>query len=255
MSEQTYNEALKELLFKMADDQIIIGHRVSEWIGIGPAIEEDIAFGSLAQDKTGHAYNLYQLLNKLGEAEPDFLAFHRKEKDFRCCHLVELPIEEYDFSLARHFFFDHAEFLRFDMLAISNYEPLANMARKFKTEIKYHVFHANTWLKQLGQASEESISRMQSAINEAYPLALGIFEPGPFEDILKAEGIFEGEAALKIKWQESVSTFIENIGLQLPTVKDEKQSFGGRAGHHTEFLAPLLHEMTEVFTIDPSAGW
>jgi ring-1,2-phenylacetyl-CoA epoxidase subunit PaaC len=111
------NEAIKELLYKMADDALIIGHRNSEWTGIGPMLEEDLAFSSMAQDKVGHAQALYQILHAvLGEKDPDILAFQRTEKDFKCCQLVELPIGEYDFSLVRHFLFDHAESLRYDML-------------------------------------------------------------------------------------------------------------------------------------------
>lgn len=87
-------KALKELLYKVADNQLIIGHRYSEWIGIGPVLEEDIAFGSLAQDKTGHAWNLYQLLEKMGEKDADTIAFRREEKDFKSSHLAELPIGE-----------------------------------------------------------------------------------------------------------------------------------------------------------------
>src|SRR5690349_3734704 len=133
MSNEKYTTALKELLYKMADDQLIIGHRNSEWTGIGPVLEEDIAFGSLAQDKIGHAYNFYTLLHTLGEKEPDQIAFNRPEKEFKSCHLVELPIGEYDFSLMRHFLFDHAEMIRFEMLSNSSNEELANLAKKYKS--------------------------------------------------------------------------------------------------------------------------
>ena len=108
------NTALKELLFKLADDALIIGHRHSEWIGIGPAIEEDIAFGSVAQDKVGQANNLYLLLENLGEANPDKLAFFREEKEYKCCHFAELPTDAYDDNLVRHFLFTHAESLRYE---------------------------------------------------------------------------------------------------------------------------------------------
>ena len=101
-------KALKDLIFRMADDQLILGHRNSEWTALGPILEEDIAFSSMAQDKLGHSLALYQVLNKLGEAEPDTLAFTREEKDFKCCHLVEYPIGDYAFSLMRHFLFDNS---------------------------------------------------------------------------------------------------------------------------------------------------
>lgn len=250
-----YTEALKELLYKMADDQLILGHRNSEWTGIGPIIEEDIAFGSLAQDKIGQAYNLYQLLNDLGENDPDQVAFNRKTEEFKCCHLVEYPIGEYDFSLMRHFLFDHAELFRFEMLISSSYEPLANLAKKFKGEIKYHVFHANTFISQLAKGTEESRKRMQIALDYTFPLALGIFEPSPFENTLIKENIFGSEEALKEKWLHHVTGILENADLKIPEVKDPACGFGGRQGKHTDYLAQMLKEMTEVFAMDASAEW
>src|SRR5665213_3384370 len=112
------NEAIKDLLYKMADDALIIGHRNSEWTGIGPMLEEDLAFSSMAQDKMGHALALYKILHEvLGEEDPDKVAFLREGSKFKCCQFVELPIGEYDFSLIRHFLFDHAEAIRYEMLA------------------------------------------------------------------------------------------------------------------------------------------
>ena len=255
MSNPEFETALKELIYKIADDELIIGHRNSEWTGLGPMLEEDIAFASIAQDKVGQAYNLYQLLNQLGEKDPDLIAFNRSEKDFKCCYLVEYPIGEYDFSLVRHFLFDYAEMQRFEMLANSSYQPLANFAKKFKGEIKYHIFHAHTWITQLGTASGISHARIQSALNEVYPMALSIFEPSPYEDVLKSENIFGGEELLKKNWLNAISPVIEKAGLVLPTVKDETAQFGGRKGYHTEYLAPMLAEMTEVFREDAGAEW
>lgn len=248
-------QAIKELLYKMADDQLIYGHRNSEWTGIGPTLEEDISFSSIAQDKIGHAYNLYQILEELGEGNPDSLAFKRGEKAFKCSHLAEQPAEGYDFSLIRHFLFDHAEFLRFEMLSESSYKPLANLAKKFKGEVKYHVFHANTWIKQLGTGSEESHLKLQASLDQAFPLALGVFEPSEHEDTLKTEEIFQGEAVLKEKWLEMIRPIVDEAGLKLPDVTQIEPAFGGRKGFHTEHLAPLLKEMTEVIQIDSGAEW
>jgi ring-1,2-phenylacetyl-CoA epoxidase subunit PaaC len=248
-------DAIKELLYKMADDELIIGHRNSEWTGIGPVLEEDIAFGSIAQDKVGHAYHIYQLLHEMGEADPDIIAFQRDEKAFKCCHLVELPIGEYDFSLVRHFLFDHAELIRFEMLCTSSFEPLANLAKKYKGEIKYHVFHANTWIKQLMQGTEESKSRIQSSFNEVFPIAFSIFEESPMEDMLKAEGIFAGEKALQEKWLETVTSICNASGIKLPEVPDKSIHYGGRKGFHTTYLKPMLSEMTEVLRSEPGAEW
>jgi ring-1,2-phenylacetyl-CoA epoxidase subunit PaaC len=164
--------ALKELLYKIADDQLILGHRNSEWTGFGPLLEEDIAFSSMAQDKIGQSYALYQMLQSLGEREPDTVAFTRNASQFHNCILVELPNGEYDFSLVRHFLYDTAEAIRFEMLSESSYQPLADISKKIRAELRYHTLHANTWMKQLGSATEESISRLQNSLNLAMPYAL-----------------------------------------------------------------------------------
>jgi ring-1,2-phenylacetyl-CoA epoxidase subunit PaaC len=248
-------EAIKELLYKMADDLLIIGHRNSEWTGLGPILEEDISFSSMAQDKIGQAQALYVLLNDLGEQEPDTVAFTRNANQFHNSQLVELPNGEYDFSLVRHFLYDHADQLRFEALANSSYEPLAKVARKVKGELKYHVFHANTWFVKLGSANEESHKRMQDAVNLAWNYALGMFEESKFEDELIAEGIFEGEAKLKEKWLANITPLFLKAGLSIPDGNTWAPGLGGRRGTHTEHLGPLVEEMSEVFRYDPTAEW
>lgn len=246
-------EYIKELIYKMADDALIFGHRQSEWTGLGPTLEEDIAFSSMAQDKIGHAYNLYKILHEnFGEKDPDQLAFNRDESAFKCCHLVELPMGEFDFALVRQFLFDHAEWTRYNALASSSYAPIASFAKKVKGEIKYHILHADTWMKNLGNGNEESKARMQSALNEAFPFALGIFEAGEYESEMKSENIFEGEKSIQKKWLEDVKTIVEASGLTLPTSTEPK--LGGRKGYHTEYLQPLIDEMAEVFRSE-TAEW
>lgn len=255
----SYNEsqlkAIKEFLYKIADDQLIIGHRNSEWTGLGPLVEEDIAFSSIAQDKIGQSQHVYEILHSLGEAEPDIIAFTRNSADFKCCQLVEYPIGEYDFSLMRNFLFNHAEQLRFEMLASSSLEPLAMIAKKYKGEIKYHTMHSDTWIRQLGKANDESRNRMQNALNNTWNSALGIFEESDNADILKELNIFEGEDALNEKWLNTVISLLEAAGLRVPDKSAWKPAYGGRKGIHTEFLEPLLNEMGEVFRFDPKAEW
>lgn len=250
------SNALKNLLYKMADDALVIGHRNSEWTGIGPMLEEDLAFSSMAQDKIGHAQALYSILNTLfGEADPDTLAFKRQEKDFRSCQFVELPIGEYDFSIVRQFLFDHAELLRYDMLTQSSFQPLAQLAKKVKGEIKYHVMHGDTFVKQLGNGSEESKARMQSALNYAWPYALGIFEKDETDAELISEGVFAGEDELKTRWLQKVTPVIEAAGLKVPATDESKIVYGGRKGFHSEYLKQMLEEMTEVTRTDIDAEW
>jgi ring-1,2-phenylacetyl-CoA epoxidase subunit PaaC len=249
------DNALKELLYKIADDLLILGHRNSEWTGFGPLLEEDIAFSSMAQDKIGQSYALYQILNNLGEQSPDTVAFTRNANQFHNCQLVELPNQEYDFSLIRHFLFDTADAIRWEMLSQSSYEPLALLARKIKGELRYHTMHANTWIKQLGSATEESISRLQNSLNVAIPYALGIFEESPLEKDIISSGLFGGEQELKKRWLAKIEEVISKTQLHLPDLKIITPIEGGRVGKHTEHLQPLLDEMSEVFKIDPTAEW
>lgn len=247
--------AVQKLLLRMADDELILAHRHSEWTGFGPILEEDIAFSSIAQDKLGHAQALYQMLHDdFGAPVPDANAFGRNEKDFTCCHFVELQNGEYDFSLMRHYLFDAAEYLRYGMLITSSYEPLAKLSRKIHGELKYHLYHAQTWIIQLSsQGTEESKARMQSALNEAWPYALGMFEAREDDEALAADGVFAGEEALYHAWLDAVTDVCTRATLTVPS--DATPVVGGRKGFHTEHLQPMLDEMTEVYRIDPSAEW
>lgn len=248
-------EALKDLIYKIADDQLIIGHRNSEWTGVGPLLEEDIAFSSMAQDKVGQSWAMYKLLHELGETEPDINAFTRNEKQFHNCQLVELPNQEYDFSLIRHVLFDYAELIRFEMLALSSYKPLADLAAKIKGELKYHVMHGKSFVKKLGNSTEEARIRLQNSLDYSFPYALGIFEASKYEDELKSSLIFQGEALLKERWMEQIELVMKAANLVLPDLNTVEPVYGGRYGIHTEHLQPLLDEMTEVFKEDPAAEW
>ena len=247
--------AVKDLLFKIADDQLILGHRSSEWIGLGPLLEEDIAFASKAQDKVGQSLAFYKLLEALGEAEPDITAFSREAAEFHNSTFVELPNGEFDFSIIRHFLFDTAEFTRFESLSDSSYQPLRNLAIKLKGEVRYHIMHANEWIKQLGNADEETVARMQKQLDYALPYALGVFEPSKFEDILISDEVFGGERVLQSLWQDKIAGIFAETKLVLPSWPTLEPAYGGRYGQHTEHLQPLLTEMGEVIQSDPNAEW
>jgi ring-1,2-phenylacetyl-CoA epoxidase subunit PaaC len=246
--------AIKELIYKIADDLLILGHRNSEWTGFGPLLEEDIAFSSMAQDKVGQSLALYTILHELGEQQPDTVAFMRNANQFHNCIFTELPNGEYDFSLIRHFLYDTSLAIRFEMLGRSSFQPLKELAIKINGELKYHTLHANTWIKQLGSATPESIGRLQNSLNLAWPYALGIFEPSPYENELIASGIFAGEETLKEKFLLQVKSVISQTQLQILNEKMQP-IYGGRKGQHSEHLQPLLDEMGEVFRIDPAAEW
>lgn len=254
---QLNKEAVKELLYKMADDQLIMGHRHSEWTGLGPILEEDIAFSSMAQDKIGQAGAIYDILHaEFGENEADTIAFSRPANAFRNCTMVELPNGDYDYSIVRSFFFSHAEQLRFELLAKSTFEPLARLARKVKGELKYHVYHADAWVKRLGNANEVSHIRMQQAVNQLWNEALAMFEESAYEHDLISEGIFAGEQALQQAWFEKISPVLAASGLTIPAASTWKAAIGGRQHKHTEHLAQLVDEMGEVFRLEtPGTAW
>lgn len=247
--------AVKELLYKIADDQLIVGHRNSEWTGLGPLLEEDIAFSSMAQDKIGQSHALYLILEELGEPPPDTVAFTRSAGEFHNCIFAELPNGEYDFSLMRHFLYDTALAIRFEMLTRSSFDRIAALAAKIRGELKYHTLHANTWVRQLGSATAESIERMQRAMDYALPYAVGMFETSPFESALAAEGVFEGEKVLQQRWQAKIEDILAHTRLVIPSWQTIEPVMGGRAGTHSEHLQPLLDEMSEVFKTDPAAEW
>lgn len=115
--------------------------------------------------------------------------------------------------------------------------------------------HGDTFVKQLANGTEESKARMQSALNNAWHLALGIFEKSPYEDDLITAQIFAGEDVLKAKWQEKVTALLTSYNLQVPVTDETKIAYGGRQGYHSEYLKPLLDEMTEVVQLDPTAEW
>jgi ring-1,2-phenylacetyl-CoA epoxidase subunit PaaC len=251
-------QALTDLITKMADDELVLGHRNSEWTGLGPIMEEDIAFSSMAQDKIGHAWALYRILEEqLNGADPDQFAFMRTEDAFRCCHLVEMPIGTYDFSLMRHFLFDHAEALRYESLQQSSFEPFRQLSAKFRGELKYHTLHADAWILQLCRGGEESYTRMQHALDACFPLACGIFEPAApeLEQALITDGVYAGEHELYERWQENIYTILAKASLNMPDAGLVTPAYGGRQGRHTPHLQPLLQEMGEVFRQDANARW
>jgi ring-1,2-phenylacetyl-CoA epoxidase subunit PaaC len=249
-------DAIKDLLYRLADDELVTGHRNSEWTSLGPILEEDIAFSSMAQDEIGHAQAYYILLHELlGEAHPDQLAFNRKVHEFRSCHLPEYPIQDYAFSLVRHVLYDLAETVRLEALTRSSFRPLGELAKKLLREERYHELHAQTWIRQLGNATDEAQQRLQTALDQAFPLALGIWEPTAYDEAIAAEGIQPREAELEALWLAKLTELVHISNLALPQVPDKTVHYGGRQGQHTPHLAAMLQEMDEVFAIDTAAVW
>jgi ring-1,2-phenylacetyl-CoA epoxidase subunit PaaC len=245
--------AVKELIYSLADNLLIYGHRNSEWIGLGPLLEEDISFASIAQDKVGQSRVLYNLLHQLGEADADTVAFTRNASQFHNCILAELPCQLYEQALVRHFLFDEAQAIYFDALKGSTQPDLAAFATKFTGEIKYHTLHARAMIKRLMQGSEEANIKIKASFDALWPYCGGLFEPSPYEQELIALKVIPEAKVLQERWQANVLAFCSGLGLELePALLGHK---GGRMGNHSEYLQPMLDEMSEVFNLDPSAQW
>ncbi len=247
-------DALVDLLYRLGDDELVLGHRNSEWTGLAPILEEDIAFSSMAQDEMGHAQVYYQMLHALGEPDPDTIAFSRKPREYRCASLVSLANDKnWAFCLLRQFLYDASETVRLTALCEGTLVPLAQAARKIRSEEKYHLMHGRSWVLRLGNATDESHERMQTALYEAYPHALGLFEPTAADEPLTLAGICPREEELRRQWESAVAPVLADAGLEQP--ETAQAAYGGRVGHHPESLTSLLNDMQIVYKIDPAAKW
>lgn len=246
-------DALREFLTALADDELLLGHRDSEWTGHAPILEEDIAFSNLAQDEMGHALAWYTLARELGAPDPDQAAFSRSADEFRNATLVELPKGDWAFTIVRQYLFDAGEQARYAALAHSAYRPIADTAAKLRREETYHLMHSRGWLQRLGDATEESHRRMQAALEMAWPHALGLFEPIAGEAALVAANIKPAEDTLRDEWLAQVKPILEAATLVIPDAAPI--AGGGRAGRHTFHLIDLLSDMQKVARLEPEATW
>ena len=255
-------EAIQSLLLAMADDELCLGHRDAEWTGHAPIIEEDIAFANIAQDEIGHALIWYQLREQLGGENPDDLAFLRGPEEFTCCHLVEQPKGDFAFTIVRQFLFDAAEKVRLEALRTSSHVPLREAAEKILPEEEYHLLHTRSWVERLGNGTEESHRRMSAALEVAFPLALGLFEPPEGEPELVAEEVFPGNEPLQDSWLRLVVPVLQDASLMPPVERADagwtpscSAVCGGRRGQHTPALTQLLADFQQVRRTDPVAAW
>jgi ring-1,2-phenylacetyl-CoA epoxidase subunit PaaC len=229
--------ALIALLYALADDELVLGHRNSEWTGHAPILEEDIAFSNIAQDEMGHALLWYGLLHELGEPDPDRLVFWRDLPDWRNAIFVELPKGDWAVTVTRQFLFDSYEQLRNGALAASAHAGVRDIVAKIDREELYHRMHSRGWVERLGDATEESHRRMQSALEQLWPHALGLFEPAAGAEALLP-------AALRADWEALVRPVLEQATLAVPA--GAEPVLGGRQGRHSEHLTELLADLQKV---------
>lgn len=244
-----------EYLLRLADDRLILGHRLSEWCGHGPILEEDIALANIALDLIGQA-TLY--LRLAGETEgkgrsEDDLAYFRDAVEYRSIQIVELPKGDYAFTIVRQFLFDVFSYHVLEQLQSSSHSELAGIAAKGFKEVRYHVRHSSEWVMRLGDGTEESHRRAQNALNHLWRFTPEMFQSDDVDREISAAGIGPDLAALEPQWRTVVTDVLSRATLTIPD--DPPAMTGGRRGRHTEHLGHLLSEMQIVARSHPGAQW
>ncbi len=253
IGDSSVREALAVYLLAIADDELILGHRHSEWTGFAPDIESDVALSSIAQEEMGHAKLFYEQVCGLAGGDPDTLAFGRSPEAFRNAVLVERPNDDWGFSIVRLFLYDRADAVRLAQLAGGSVRPLADLARALHREEKYHLMFGQQWLERLAEATDVSRERMQAALDRAWPEAVAVFEPVQGHNLLVDAGVIQGNLpAQGGQWRSEVVPVLERMGLR---VQANENGVGGRAGQHTGNLQQLVEEMTSVWRSEPGAKW
>jgi ring-1,2-phenylacetyl-CoA epoxidase subunit PaaC len=218
-----------QLLLALADDELLLGWRNSEWTGIAPFLEEDVAFSSIAQNEIGHARALYELAAREVGTDADALAFDRAPEEYRSAPLVELRRLEWARTIARHWLYETADAIRLEALKDSDDPQLAGIAAKIDREEVYHRIHAEMWIDRL-LASDDARPRLDEALEELWPYALGVLD-----DDLRPELVRRVE---------------EKLGRAMPEAEPVSR------GQHEAELAELLEEMTMVRRSAPAgARW
>lgn len=249
----TLTAALAERLLAMADDELILAHRNSEWAGHAPILEEDIAFSNIALDEMGHAAIWYGLREQLTGDDPDRLVFFRNAGEYRNVQMVELPTGDWAFSMLRQYLFDAAEKVALAHLRASSYQPLAEAAAKIQTEEIYHLRHTSLWLKRLGLGTDESHGRLQAALDTLWPYARQLFVPLPDDAALVQAEIIPDAALVWREWDEMVRPYLVECDLAIPEEALPRRDIP--RAEHTESLMALLVEMQAVARSDPTAEW
>jgi ring-1,2-phenylacetyl-CoA epoxidase subunit PaaC len=277
------SDALRSLVIALADDELVLGHRHSEWTGFAPHIEEDVAFSSIAQDEIGHAAALYALAARAGGSEPDEIALGRKPHEYRNAILCERPNRDWSYSLARHWLYDHADDVRLEVLEDSSSHDLAALAHKVRREERYHLLHADAWMVRVARGPVEARARIVASLSDAFAEARGLFEPVELEAEAVARGWLPvGSGELLARFLERTAVALDELGLptEVRSALDESAEFvasssgdliasgargdgerphpsalGGRRGLHSEDFDALWSEMTETYRASPGATW
>jgi ring-1,2-phenylacetyl-CoA epoxidase subunit PaaC len=253
--DDTTRLALVEYLQRHGDDRLILGHRLSEWCGHAPILEEDIALANIALDFVGQA-NL--LLGLAGQTEgqgrdADALAYFREAVAFRNLQIAELPKGDFAYTIVRQFLFDAYDMPFLDALRQSSHAELAGIAAKAHKEARYHLRHSAEWVIKLGDGTDESHRRAQVALDDLWHYTGELFTTDDTDRRLVATGIAPDVAPLEAGWRDRVTAVVRQATLTLPDTRPAM--LGGRRGRHTEHLGHLLAEMQIVARSFPGATW
>jgi ring-1,2-phenylacetyl-CoA epoxidase subunit PaaC len=245
---------LFQYLLRLGDDRLVLGHRLSEWCGHGPVLEEDIALANVALDLIGQATHFLKLAGQVeGKGrDEDALAYLRDAIAYRNVKLVELPNGDFGRTIVRQFLFDAWSVLLLEKLQGTAHAELAGIAGKAYKEARYHVRHSGEWVLRLGDGTEESHRRAQTALDELWPYTGELLAADEVDRAL-AGTVAPDPAALEPAWRHVVSDVVRRATLTLPA--DRYMHSGGRQGRHTEHLGHLLDEMQILARSHPGAKW
>jgi ring-1,2-phenylacetyl-CoA epoxidase subunit PaaC len=247
-------DGLEDLLRSMADDEFVIGFSDSEWTGIAPLLEEDIAMSSLAQDELGHAQALFGLLAEVtGAPDADTPAYDREPVEYRHARLLDHGRGDWAMTIARRYLYETADAMRLDALTSSSWRPLAELVGKLVREERYHLMHVGAWLDRLATATGEPRDRLLAALDTLGPDAGTVFTPLSGELALVDAGILgRPMAELEREWRTGVAATFDRLDLPAPPATSDPAR--GRTDHGEAF-AWLHGEFTAVRRSDPGATW
>ena len=253
--DESLRAPLTEYLLRLGDDRLVLGHRLSEWCGHAPILEEDIALANMALDLIGQASSLLKLAGDTegGGRTEDTLAYFREAVHFRNALLVELPKGDFAFTIVRQFLFGAFALHQWDALTRSAHEELAGIAAKALKESRYHVRHAGEWILKLGDGTAESHERAQSALDDLWRYTGELFLPDDVDHTLTAARIAVSPETLESAWRTQVQEVLSQATLRVPEVSWMQR--GGRQGRHTEHLGHMLADMQIVARSFPGASW
>lgn len=248
------NDLIK-YIYGIADNSLILGQRLGELCGHGPSLETDIAMTNISLDLFGQVRSYYQYAAKLqgGEASEDTIAFLRKEREYKNVLLVEQPNRDFAYSIARQFLFDVYHLLLLSELQNSKDEMLAAIAIKSIKEVSYHTRFSSDWIKRLGDGTEESHNKIQTALNDLWEFTDELFHTTDADKAMIAEGIGVDVTLLKEPFLKKIKDVLEEATLQTPDIKYFQK--GGKQGIHSEHMGFLLAQMQYMQLAYPNMNW